>query len=260
VQDYSTSNIEATVSQARFGFTHEEAFLVDNQTVINWWISPCMKHLIIKIRDKDIFTDDYNYYVKAINREQEDIFKTYQNDMYEIRGMDEKNESGLVFLGEDYFAIPSMIENEDSEDEEDDEDDSEHSECDDHNNDGEKKEEKSDDMEAGFAIHRLLDGTQMCFLPDNNDFKFLKNSTKGVKEGAVVTGILDSKTGRIYEVNIRTILHLGAYQLHINKDDKILKNELDTYIANQIKDAKINDETIHVLSLHAPGLFFQTLS
>jgi hypothetical protein len=30
-------------------------------------MSPCMKYLIIKIEDKDVYNDDYNYYVKHIN-------------------------------------------------------------------------------------------------------------------------------------------------------------------------------------------------
>jgi hypothetical protein len=35
-------------------------------------------------------------------------------------------------------------------------------------------------------------------------------------EGADVTGILDKKTGKIYDCNLRTLLHLGAQQLHLN--------------------------------------------
>jgi hypothetical protein len=149
-----------------------------------------MKHLIIKIKDNDIYTDEFNYYVKHINRNPEDVFKTYQNDMYEIPGMTDENEKSLVFLGNDYFAVMNVLEKEDSEDEDGDEDDSEHSE---------KEEAKGEDVsktkesegDKGYSIHRLSDGTQMCFLPDNKDFKFLKNSNKGVDEGAAISGILD---------------------------------------------------------------------
>jgi hypothetical protein len=30
-------------------------------------MSPCRKHLIVKIIDKDVYNDDFNYYVKHIN-------------------------------------------------------------------------------------------------------------------------------------------------------------------------------------------------
>jgi hypothetical protein len=84
----------------------------------------------------------------------------------------------------------------------------------------------------------------------------LKSSTQGVNEGAAVTGILDIKTSKIYECNIRTLLHLGAQKLHLNRSDKILQNELDSFITKQVKNNKLNDETLNVLSLHAPGLYF----
>jgi hypothetical protein len=170
------------------------------------------------------------------------------NDKCEIPGMDEFNEFGLVFLGKNYFAIPSDMKEESDDEDSDD--------CEDNNDKGFVKKEKKIEDYHGYSIHRLSDGIKLCFLPNNNDFKFLRNSTKGINEGALVTGILDIRTGRVYDCNIRTILHLGAKSLHLNRTDKILKNELNEFVDLQIKEFRLNNESTHILSLQAPGLFF----
>jgi hypothetical protein len=60
---------------------------------------------------------------KELKAQLQDTSKTYLNDLFEIPGMDNHNEEGLVFLGANYFAIPSLQEDEeedeDSEEEED---------------------------------------------------------------------------------------------------------------------------------------------
>jgi hypothetical protein len=83
--------------ETRFGFAHDQAFLVDNQKIECWWMSPCLNYLIVKVKDDDMFTDDFNYYVKKIS-EGKEAHKTHKNDMCEILGMNDLNESGLVFL------------------------------------------------------------------------------------------------------------------------------------------------------------------
>jgi hypothetical protein len=54
----------------------------------------------------------------------QDTSKTYLNDLFEIPGMDDHNEEGLVFLGENYFAIPSLQEDEEEEQDSDGQDES----------------------------------------------------------------------------------------------------------------------------------------
>lgn len=85
--------------------------------------------------------------------------------MYEIPGMTDKNESGLVFLGENYFAIPNLLEAEDSGDEEDEEN-SDSEEDNGENQLGNAIVETAADGDKGYSIHRITDGKQICFLPD----------------------------------------------------------------------------------------------
>jgi hypothetical protein len=130
-----------------------------------------MKYLIIKIKDNDIYTDDFNYYVKHINyakkttledekkfgtellAQLQETSQTYLNDMFEIPDMDHHNEHGLVFLGDNYFAIPSVLDDDDDEGEESDGDSQEEEENDDN------PEEKKENVYTGYSIHRLTDGS-----------------------------------------------------------------------------------------------------
>jgi hypothetical protein len=55
-------------NEERFGFNCTQAFKVDDQPVSGWWMSPCMAYLIVKIRDTEFYSDDYNYYVKDVSK------------------------------------------------------------------------------------------------------------------------------------------------------------------------------------------------
>jgi hypothetical protein len=102
-----------------------------------------MKYLIIKVKDNNIYSSGANYYVKSVNS-GENAHKTLENDNFKILEMTEQNESGLVFLSENYFAIPNKI---DKDLEQDNESDQEHD------------EEDKTVVFKGFTIHRLNDGS-----------------------------------------------------------------------------------------------------
>jgi hypothetical protein len=64
-----------------------------------------------------------------------------------------------------------------------------------------------------------------------------------------VTGIFDRRSKQFYEVNLATLLHLGAESLYLNKNDPLLGYEKTFF----------EDDRIRVLGLQTPGLYFVNL-
>jgi len=84
----------------------------------------------------------------------------------------------------------------------------------------------------------------------------LKNTTApNLHSASDVTGILDKKTCKIYDVNFLTLLHLGAYSFKMKPDCKIFEKDVKKNLM-----ASGNDEKrIVVLGLNAPALYVSYL-
>lgn len=143
-----------------------------------------MRFLLLKYENENAFFGEnpYEYAIKKVSNE-----KTALNDNIIIPSMTEAHEKQMIFLGTHYLAIPIIKKVEKQEDlEEKDEDEDEASDLD---------SEEDEEHDTGFSIHRLNDGSRICYLPNNGDFDFIKNSTQLIEESPQITGILDKKTG-----------------------------------------------------------------
>jgi hypothetical protein len=104
---------------------------------------------------------------------------------------------GIHFISDEYFAVPD--------------------------------EPNLHDQETNFSIYKIENGEKICELKNESDFIFVRNSTSPIEHDPKVTGIFDKKTFRIYDVNLATLLHLGAESLHLTKNDSILFAESELY-------------------------------
>jgi hypothetical protein len=80
----------------------------------------------------------------------------------------------------------------------------------------------------------------------------LKNNTAPNGWSYNYTGILDKKTNVIYNINLTTLLHLGATSFVLNPDDYDAFFRRGDDFINQHK-------RIGILGLHAPALYFYSL-
>ena len=69
------------------------------------------------------------------------------------------------------------------------------------------------------------EGLPFCKFDLKNEFEFLRNTTAPKLHAYSVTGIFDKKTSKLYDVNVFTLLHLGAERFNLHKDDGILKQD-----------------------------------
>jgi hypothetical protein len=76
-----------------------------------------------------------------------------------------------------------------------------------------------------YIIYKVRNGKPICRFKlkqdseEDNEFKFLKNNTAPNNWSYHYTGILDKRTNVIYNINLMTLLHLGATSFVLNPDD-----------------------------------------
>ena len=97
----------------------------------------------------------------------------------------------VQFLDKDYFAVGLI-------------------------NSNERKRGQAKSRATEFIIYKTSDGVPFCRfklkqdLDDDTEFEFLKNNTSPNAWACSYTGILDKRTRVIYDLNLLTLLHLGA--------------------------------------------------
>lgn len=60
-----------------------------------------------------------------------------------------------------------------------------------------------------YGVYRVTDGSLFCTI-NTKDLIFLRTSSLPIRLSPLVTKVLDIKTNKIYEVNCRTLIHLGG--------------------------------------------------
>jgi hypothetical protein len=97
------------------------------------------------------------------------------------------------------------------------------------------------------------------------EFEFLKNTTAPNLHATTMTGIWDKLTNKIYDINMFSMLNLGARHLSYKANGEIANREMPLILNSGFTGKKLDssdeDENrpILILGLHAPALFFSAL-
>ena len=101
-----------------------------------------------------------------------------------------------------------------------------------------------------WQVYKVCDGILICQFENNDDFEFIHNHMcKKRWTEPEVTGILDKRTNRIYDVNLTTLMYFGAQKIVVDTNDLTFRKE----------DQLRNERRIQILNLIAPVAFFVEL-
>jgi hypothetical protein len=119
------------------------------------------------------------------------------------------------------------------------------------------------DTPQNYWVFKVSDGHTFCCFLLKHEFEFLKNTTAPNLHATTMTGIWDKLTNKIYDINMFSLLHLGASRFNHNPKGIIAEHEIplikDEGFTGKKLDSQDKDGPILILGLHAPALFFSAL-
>lgn len=69
-----------------------------------------------------------------------------------------------------------------------------------------------------FSIFRVEDSSKLCSF-DMTDFEMIYNNSAVRCRNRGAAGILDKKANKVYQVNLESLLHLGATDVRVFQND-----------------------------------------